>query len=774
MPNRLGKKDAVLCGLLGIFCLYLFWNIVIDGHRLIGRDFIGFYLAMKKFLFDQLQLYHTIPFWNPFIFGGMPFWAHFESTIFYPLGFLFWLIPPDRAYGYSVFIHFVLAAMFMYALCRSLAISRRGSFAAGLIFVCNGFIMPLLYLGHMGPVQSYIWLPIILYFVNRAIKSPTPYFAAAIAGTLWGIQILAGAPQDAFYTFLAAMLFLVWSTLTAPRERSHYLRMAITALVLFAAGAGLAAIQIVPAFELIRESVRTSLDSYHMGTIASYPPEGLITTILPRFFGDYTQNTFWVRDVPWSVPHQNLYVGILPLLLLCFIPFRKDQHKRILFFALSLAAIALILALGRNTPVYKLVYHLPGFDRFRAPSKIIVLWVFAMALLTGKGIDGLFETERTGHKGKLVVLVCLGMVLTALACVFYVERSLILAVFSPFIPAKAIPEKMALATHLIGSGFQRFTLIFGLAVLIVLLWVRGALRTWICGPLLCLLLMADLSSVNRNAVQHDERIYWSIERIRHALDASIGKDKSLYRVGSFRNSFGPNLEMYLGYQTIGGFTALFPSRFYEYFKAYAGHGLPEGAVCLYYGVDKHHVFMDLLNVKYEISHRTRSCALRSTYLPRAFIVPKAEVIDKGEILERMTRADFDPTHTVLLERKASLPHAGVKGPPKDFSPGYARIVSYSPDRLTLETRTPQPGYLFLSEVFYPGWKAFLDQHPIPILRGNYLFRVIALPPGEHRITFLLDPLSIKLGIGITGLTLFMLLLTAVYAFLRKGRPQDQP
>ena len=82
MPNRLGKKDAVLCGLLGIFCLYLFWNIVIDGHRLIGRDFIGFYLAMKKFLFDQLQLYHTIPFWNPFIFGGMPFWAHFESTIF--------------------------------------------------------------------------------------------------------------------------------------------------------------------------------------------------------------------------------------------------------------------------------------------------------------------------------------------------------------------------------------------------------------------------------------------------------------------------------------------------------------------------------------------------------------------------------------------------------------------------------------------------------------------------------------------------------------------
>jgi len=245
------KKDVLALTVLGLFCLYLFRDIVLSGHLLIGDDFVTFYLGMKKFLYDEVHLHHEIPYWNPYIFGGMPFWAHFESTIFYPLGFLFYLLSPEKAYGYTMFFHFFLAGVFMYLLARSMGISEAGGFVASAVFACNGFLMAILFLGHMSPVESYIWLPLVIYFVNRAVHADRLGWNTIIAGALWGIQILAGAPQDAFYTFLAATLFLLCTIQRGRPIGPTLLRPLSTALVVFVVGAGLSFIQILPALELI-------------------------------------------------------------------------------------------------------------------------------------------------------------------------------------------------------------------------------------------------------------------------------------------------------------------------------------------------------------------------------------------------------------------------------------------------------------------------------------------------------------------------------------------
>jgi len=149
-----------------------------------------------------------------------------------------------------MFLHFVLAGTFTYGLVRSLNIGRAGSFVAGAVYTCNGFVMALLYIGHMCPIWSYIWLPAVLYFLNRAVSSPTPYFWASIAGLLWGIQILAGAPQDAFYTFLASILFLATRIQIGRVWRLCALKLLAVASLFFLIGAGVAAMQIIPAFEL--------------------------------------------------------------------------------------------------------------------------------------------------------------------------------------------------------------------------------------------------------------------------------------------------------------------------------------------------------------------------------------------------------------------------------------------------------------------------------------------------------------------------------------------
>jgi hypothetical protein len=770
MQPPFGKKDALALSVIGLFCLYLFREIVLSGHLLIGDDFVTFYLGMKKFLYDEVHLHHEIPYWNPYIFGGMPFWAHFESTIFYPLGFLFYLFSPQKAYGYTMFLHFCFAGFFMYLLTRSLGFSEVGGFVASAVFVCNGFLMAILFLGHLCPVESYIWLPLVIFFVNRAVQSPTLWADAIIAGALWGIQILAGAPQDAFYTFLAAGLFLLCMAKGGKAMKPTAIRLLSIALLVFIVGVGLSSVQIIPALELVKESVRAALDSYEWSTLASYPVQGIITILMPHFFGNYADGSVWVGNMPWSIPQQNLYTGVLSLTLLSFLSLRGRVEKRVVLFGVLLAGASLILAFGHNTPIYRIVYLLPGFNRFRAPSKIMVLWAFSMAFLAGIGMDGLFSYLRKGSIRRLYPLFLSVLVLMILVLVFHYAPSAVLKIFSPFVLADAIPAKMANAARMISSETQRLTLVISCILLLILLMRRNLVSRGVGGLLLCALLLVDLGWVHGSAIRHDNSIYQRIAKIQRDLSASLAMDKSVYRVGAFQHSLGANLEMYLGYQSVGGFTALFPSRYFEYIDKYAEYQLPRGWVSFFYGVSRDHVLMDLLNVKYEILYPSKAIGFRETYFPRAFIVQSAKVVAKEQILDRLTSPGFDPRATVLVEQDSK-----VLDHPVENSHAEARvdIIDYAPDSILLDAESPSPGYLFLSEMFYPGWKAYIDDRPASILRGNYLFRVIPLLGGRHHIRVQFDPLTIKVGIGISVFTLLVILGTLVHCFRRRKIPAER-
>jgi Bacterial membrane protein YfhO len=763
------KIDVLALGVIGLFCLYLFRDIVLSGHLLIGDDFVTFYLGMKKFLYDEVRLHHEIPYWNPYIFGGMPFWAHFESTIFYPLGFLFYLVSPEKAYGYTMFLHFFLAGLFMYLLTRSVGVSEVGGFIASAVFACNGFLMAILFLGHMSPVESYIWLPLVIYFVNRAVRADGIWRNAIIAGTLWGVQILAGAPQDAFYTFLASALFLLCMAGGGKAVRQTVTRLLSIALLVFVVGAGLSCIQILPALELIHESVRAALDSYEWSTLASFPLQGIITIFMPHFFGNYADGSIWVSNTPWSIPQQNLYTGVLPVVLLGFLSLKGRVEKKIVLFGVLLAGVSLILAFGHHTFIYKLVYLLPGFDRFRAPSKIMVLWGFSMALLAGIGMDGLFSYLRKESIRRLYPILLSVLFLVALVTVFQFVPSAVLRTFSPFVLADAIPEKMPDAARLISSETQRLALVISFILLLILLLRKRVISQSIGAVLLCAVLLMDLGTVHGKAVRHDDTVYAAIGRIKQSVDAGLGQDRSLFRIGSFRYTLGANLEMVLGYQTVGGFTALFPSRYYDYMTRYSENKLPEGWVSLFYGVTKHHVFMDLLNVKYEIAHGEKWIALRDSYLPRAFIVPGSMLLRKGEILDYLASEDFDPRKRILFEKEAFA----SEPPPLSFGSssvsGMVEITHYGPDRIVLTAEASRASYLFLSEIFYPGWKALMDGQPVRILRGDYLFRVLELPEGRHSILLEFNPWTIRLGSIVSIVVLLLLGAFALCTVFRRRK-----
>jgi hypothetical protein len=106
---------------------------------------------------------------------------------------------------------------------------------------------------------------------------------------------------------------------------------------------------------------------------------------------------------------------------------------------------------------------------------------------------------------------------------------------------------------------------------------------------------------------------------------------------------------------------------------------------------------------------------------------------------------IDPRNEILLEEDV-LPD----GPRAAFRP--ADIVEYTANRVCIEVETSRPGYLFLSDVWYPGWSADIDGEPVAVLRANLAFRAVPLPPGRHRVTFRYQPPGLALGSLIALLT----------------------
>jgi hypothetical protein len=756
---QITKKDAFYLALLAISCLFVFREIIFQGQILFGADFFTLHLGMKQFLYDEIHLHHTIPYWNPYVFAGLPFSAHLESTIFYPLDILFWLMPPERAYGYTVFFHAYLAGAFMYLFSRSLGIRPAGAILSALCFLFSGLMLATIYDGQMFRVQAFSWIPLILLFVHRALSFSKPLPNTATAGFFWGIQILSGAPQDALYTLIAVFLFSLFMGNWNSAHLSSALKPAKTLGIFFLVGLGVAAVQIVPSYEFVRESVRGAMKQYPLMTMGSYPPEGIITWILPHFYGRFAADNYWVAGVPWSVPLYNLYVGILPLFLLLFVPYRESGNRRIIAFAITLALLSFLMALGSNTPLFRFIVILPGFDKIRAPAKIIILWVLAMSLLAGKGMDGLLNSSKASLNRPLIVSFGIILAVLVLDVAFYTDRSLALKLFRPFFLDQAIPGKLTFAASTIAGEWQRFTLVSGISFLIMILWARGLLKRPHVATLLCGLLFLDLAYVNRGAVRHDDRVYTEAAHVKQELAEALNQDGNVFRVGSFKSGWGANFEMYLGYQNIGGYNPLLLHRYYKCLNQYQFYGrpIPEGWIIFFYERHKNHILMDLLNVKYEISHETKTLGLRETYLPRAFLVPQFKLMPEEKILDALIKPGFDPTQVVLFEKGIQdvplLPQ--TNNAPVDL--GKARIESYRPDSIVLSVDATSTAFLFLSEVYYPGWKAFIDGHATRILRGNYLFRVLEVPKGRHEVYLEFDPWTIKAGTAITLLTLLLLL-----------------
>jgi hypothetical protein len=150
-------------------------------------------------------------------------------------------------------------------------------------------------------------------------------------------------------------------------------------------------------------------------------------------------------------------------------------------------------------------------------------------------------------------------------------------------------------------------------------------------------------------------------------------------------------------------------------------------------------------------------------LPRAFVVHRVIVVqDQEGAWARIHQPDFDPASAVVLEGGQPLEIQPVAG-------DRVEVTAYESDRVVLEVDAEADGYLFLSDPFYPGWRAEIDGTPAEILRANYAFRAIALPAGSHRVTMTFQPATWTVGLGVSVLAGLLIIVAAGVAFARRDR-----
>jgi hypothetical protein len=132
-------------------------------------------------------------------------------------------------------------------------------------------------------------------------------------------------------------------------------------------------------------------------------------------------------------------------------------------------------------------------------------------------------------------------------------------------------------------------------------------------------------------------------------------------------------------------------------------------------------------------------------LPRAFVVHQAEVIpDDEQAIARMRDPAFDLGRAVILAGGEPLAGEGNAS---------LEMLAYGPEEIVLNATTDAPGYLLLTDTFYPGWQATVDGEPAEITRADVAFRAVRLEPGAHRVVFIYRPASVRWGAWISGVAL---------------------
>jgi len=96
--------------------------------------------------------------------------------------------------------------------------------------------------------------------------------------------------------------------------------------------------------------------------------------------------------------------------------------------------------------------------------------------------------------------------------------------------------------------------------------------------------------------------------------------------------------------------------------------------------------------------------------------------------------------------------------PAERVEGAVRWLESGNHTVALATSRPDSTLLVLTDTAYPGWTATVDGRRVPIVRANWHFRGVYLPPGDHVVRFDYRPRGIVPAAAVSLVALILLVL----------------
>ncbi|MDX9703691.1 MAG: YfhO family protein [Candidatus Auribacterota bacterium] len=728
-------------------------------------DAIHVWYFLKTFTINALQKYGQLPLWNPLIYSGVPFVGNPQSTLFYPPFFLFYAVPVHYAITLLFAGHTAFAACGMYLYARVRRLSFPAALFAVIVFILNYKFMGHVFAGHLTQTCAWSYFPWLLVSIEYYVSSRR-FRAMLMVSLCLSLIFLAGQMQFLYYQTLIATVYLLF--MIAYYNKNEFVGVIFGYVIIGVMTVLFTAVSLLPVIETMGHFHRSGGTVFSFASSFSVRWKDFLTLIFPHFYvipehgSNINNNFFWERA---------MYLGIVPLLLLPG-SYRRREWVHCGFFT-GLLVFSFLFALGDSTPFFALMYKfIPGVSYFRCPNRIFVFAGFSVAVLSAFAFQNMLD-DRYFFRIRPLYRISL-----LLAVVLIIAHELVFYRYGYIIPN--------------ASAVIAYMLIFSLFAYML---HKGYANPFIFAAAILGLTAYDLGSISVPLIKS--------EPIGKIVPASgfyngILNDRTVFRIydtaGAYPQYFGALTDI----EQIGGDEPVILGRYYDYFnrinKPYpadvstADQQLAGLLPITDFTQDVDWMYLNMLNVKYLITtypiDKPFLILEDSRYLDKSatrFFEGVYPIINKlGGALYPKTylyrnTAMFPRGFLLTAEDSLSADQAleeFLKSPMRTMQP--AMVKTYEPNRIVFNTESADQSYLITGELFYPGWKVFVDGQADTVIPVMDTFRAVKLDGGEHDVEFVYRPESFYMGRNITlgWLVLCFVLVIARRIFRSKNTKKE--
>ena len=509
-----------------------------------------------------------------------------------------------------------------------------------------------------------------------------------------------------------------------------------------------------------------------LGVPAAQVEQFLSQQKLPLYYGAQSKGT----SGPVYVGAIICFLFVLSLLLV------QSWHK---WWLIAITVIGFILAWGKNLAFINdfLFYHLPLYNKFRAPAQALVMPSLTFVVL---GCWGLHEVANGKHtKAELLKKLKEALLITGGVIVGFILISHLFVGFSSASDAGMLQyfaQAMggeANAKLLIGAlEKDRSSLLlkdsFRSAIFILIaaaaIWafLKDKMKWQTAAIIIAAAVTIDLVQVDRNYLGSDsfvDDMSYMQALQPSAADQQIKQDPDPY------------------YRVFNLTTAPFDDASPSYFHKNIG-GYSPAKLWLYQDLISHQIaknnmqVLNMLNTKYFIVPDQK------TGQPVAQLNPGANgnawfvkniIIAPDANTEMKTLDHLNTRDTAVIDKRFEKQLGALK--PAADSSAAIKLTKYGLNQLEYASHNSQEGFGVFSEIYYPaGWEAFIDGKPADIIRTDYALRGLKIPAGDHKIVMKFAPKTYFVGMEIAGISsvLLLVLIAGMLAWeiFRRGKRED--